>query len=260
MNQAAEAARMRDPRSDPRTGAPIGRTRNNSQTPVDHSSPKRGTKPPMGQSSSCPVLPPLNPGGGPSGRLPSIVGRNENVEHNLITNEDEWWRIPKPKRTLHQRMIEIEKNIKVNQEEILDRREILDFFNVNKRQKVKKPKAVVTNTMMHQTGAVATPKYNAQTLTAQGQTSQGFLRRNPAMYRNGISPEGLEASDDELMLRYPPDFPPESSSSMNEKLRCFEQQAMYNAKTLSSSRKFLDEMTVMVKTSKAALQPLPALQ
>jgi hypothetical protein len=136
---------------------------------------------PMGQSFSCPVLPPAEhenaarpkraaprrqPGAliptGPPGLQPSMVRRINNMERNLMRNgaalqkrremidekmaivramEEAGTRVvtkqpesPKQKGTMMQRMAEVERNMKVNQEEIEERRDVLDYFNLKKKQ------------------------------------------------------------------------------------------------------------------------------
>merc|ERR1712118_503749 len=94
-----------------------------------------------------------------------------------------------------------------NQEEIEDRREVLDYFSVKKRQAMgKKPEIVVVpddpapefplppkSTMMQRIGAVeARSLYNARTLTGQRKSLDAFLGRNPAMYGDGDV--GVQAS------------------------------------------------------------------
>jgi len=176
---------------------------------------------------------------------------------------------PKQKGTMIQRMSEVERNMKVNQEEIEDRREVLDYFNLKKNQAMGKKKEPVVvppdpapefplppkSTVMQRIGAVeARSLYNARTLTNQRKTLDAFLGRNPAMYGDSISSEAAGPPDNETALRPPPPFPPVASSSMNERLRSFEQQAMYNAKTLSFQRQFLDEMNVIAESGRAAAQ------
>merc|ERR1712118_560175 len=184
------------------------------------------------------------------------------------------------KGNMMQRMAAVERNMKVNQGEIEDRREVLDYFNLKKREAMgKKPKPVVVpedpapqfplppkSTMVQRIDAVeARSLYNARTLTGQRKTLDAFLGRNPAMYGDASSGDAsgswLSGSPDkESALRPPPPFPPVASSSMNERLHLFEQQAMYNAKTLSHQRQFLDEMNIIAESGKAAAQRLAGEQ
>jgi hypothetical protein len=111
--------------------------------------------------------------------------------------------------------------------------------------------------MIQRLGAVeARSLYNARTLTGQRKQLDEFLGRNPAMYGDAPTGENRESQMGESALRPPPPFPPVASASMNERLRSFEQQAMYNAKTLSHQRQFLDEMNMIAESGKAASQRL----
>merc|ERR1712118_433278 len=111
------------------------------------------------------------------------------------------------KGNMMQRMAAVERNMKVNQGEIEDRREVLDYFNLKKREAMgKKPKPVVVpedpapqfplppkSTMVQRIDAVeARSLYNARTLTGQRKTLDAFLGRNPAMYGDGDV--GVQAS------------------------------------------------------------------
>lgn len=260
--------------------------------PADHENAKRPKQPPRRQSGA--LIPT-----GPPGLQPSIIRRVNQCEMHLIRNGaalqkrremlDEKMAIiramdaagtrivtkapesPKVKGTMMQRMAEVERNMKVNQEEIEDRREVLDYFSVKKRQAMgKKPEKVVVpedpapefplppkSTMMQRIGAVESRSlYNARTLNTQRKKLDEFLGRNPGMYNDGSSGQNAGGPEHESMLRPPPPFPPVASASMNERLKSFEQQAMFNAKTLSHQRQFLDEMNIIAESGKAAAQRL----
>lgn len=236
---------------------------------------------------------------GPPGLQPSIIRRVNNIELNLVRNgaalqkrremidekmaivrkmEADGTRVkppevpsPKPKGNMIERMAEVERNMKVNQEQIEDRREVLDYFSVAKRQAMgKKPDTVIVpedpapqfplppkSTMIQRLGAVeARSLYNARTLTGQRKKLDEFLGRNPTMYGDGSSGSNSDTQLGESAYRPSPPFPLAQAASMNDRLRSFEQQAMYNAKTLSHQRQFLDEMNLIAQSGKAAAQRL----
>merc|ERR1719191_1852866 len=196
---------------------------------------------------------------GPPGLQPSIIRRVNNIELNLIRNgaalqkrremidekmaivramEENGTRVvtkvesPKIKGTMVQRMAEVERNMKVNLEEIEDRREVLDYFNVAKRQAMgKKPDTVVVpedpapqfplppkSTMIQRLGAVeARSLYNARTLTGQRKKLDEFLGRNPTMYGDGSSGSNSDTQLGESAYRPSPPFPLAQAASMNDR-------------------------------------------
>eukprot|EP00746_Dinoflagellata_sp_MGD_P094672 gnl/MRDRNA2_/MRDRNA2_37731_c0_seq1.p1 gnl/MRDRNA2_/MRDRNA2_37731_c0~~gnl/MRDRNA2_/MRDRNA2_37731_c0_seq1.p1 ORF type:complete len:324 (+),score=62.63 gnl/MRDRNA2_/MRDRNA2_37731_c0_seq1:115-1086(+) len=273
-----------------------------SRTPGDRSSQSLGGKH-MGQSKSCPslplvaehenkakankqmrrpsllpmsalaALPPItgNATSKSSSKTPKFLYQTAGYIHN---NEEPRSSTLKPKTTLITRMMDIERSMHKLQEEIEDRREVLDFFNLKKRQakdaaKRKKLESMAVEEVLE--SALQSPRSPTSTVQARssasnmqarslyqarGRTGQksgfgsfsgfrSFMKHNPAI-------DAPDTPSNETMSRLPPVFPPEAYKSMNEKLRAYEQMAMYNAKTLSSQRRFIDELNVIVESGKAA--------